>query len=119
MSALARANGWRGFDGVGDRVVRDPQWDGPDVVTGWRYRCDGLPTLFGCGNEVVVRRRWTTVGPKKDGWLVCYGLEPKTLDTRFDDPNGWMDDEDVVLTFCPRCAAVVKKQSAERSGGRV
>lgn len=105
MSDLARRNGWRGFD-IGERV------DG-----GWLYKCDGLPTLMGCGAEVVVSRRWARVGVKKSGWLVCYGREPKTPDTPFDDPDGWVDDVDVVLTFCPRCADVVRAQDERRKAG--
>src|SRR5690606_22553684 len=57
MSDLARANGWRGFDNIAERV------DG-----GWRYRCDGMPTLRGCGAEVTVTRRLTRVGLKSTGW---------------------------------------------------
>lgn len=94
MSELARANGWRGFDGIGERT------DG-----GYLYRCDGMPTCMGCGEEIIVTRRWCRVGEKKSGWLVCYGLnEDGTPDT------------DVVLTFGPMCAAVVRAQ--QRGEGR-
>ncbi len=85
MRVLARANGWRGFDGIGDRV------DG-----GYEYWCDGMPSYFGCPESVTVTRRFARVGVKKTGWLVCYGLD--------DDGT---PDLDVVLTFCPRCAAAV------------
>lgn len=88
MSAEARANGWRGFDGIGERVSG-----------GYEYRCDGMPSLMGCGADVTVPRRWERVGTKKSGWLVCYGLN--------DDAT---PDLDVVLTFCPRCANVVAAQ---------
>ena len=91
MTELARANRWRGFDGIGDRT------DG-----GYEYRCDGMPSPMGCGASVVVTRRFTRVGVKKTGWLVCYGRE--------DDGT---DDVDVVLTFCPSCAVVVMRQERE------
>ena len=93
MSAEARANGWRGFDGIGERVRG-----------GYEYRCDGMPSLMGCGADVTVPRRWERVGTKKSGWLVCYGLN--------DDAT---PDLDVVLTFCPRCANVV---AAQKPGGQ-
>jgi hypothetical protein len=100
MSRLARRNGWRGFDGIGERVD-----------CGWRYDCDGMPSPFGCGETVTVPRRWTKVGTKRaSGWLVCYGLEPKTPQTRFDDRSGWVEDHDIVLTYGPACAEVVRKQ---------
>lgn len=85
MSAEARKNGWRGFDGIGQREKG-----------GYLYRCDGMPSPVGCGSEVIVPRRLTRVGMKATGWLVCYGM---------DDDNS--DDKDVVLTFCPQCAVVV------------
>lgn len=88
MTAEARANGWRGFDGIGQRTEG-----------GYLYRCDGMPSQFGCGGEVVVPRRFARVGKKSTGWLVCYG-------TDFDGT----EDKDVVLTFCPRCTAVVEAQ---------
>lgn len=91
MSDLARKNGWRGFDGIGEKV------DG-----GWLYRCDGMPRVFGCGQDVVITRKYARVGTKSTGWLVTYGLN--------DDGS---DDLDVVLTFCPSCAAVVKEQEAK------
>ena len=98
MSALARSNGWRGFDSAGEKVPG-----------GWEYTCDGMPHPMGCGGSATVPRRWTRVGDKKSGWLVCYGQE--TLDhTGGDDGKG--NDLDVVLTFCPSCAAVVKEQEA-------
>lgn len=94
----ARANGWAGFDNLGLRVPG-----------GWQFDCAGMPTLMGCGGQVTVPRRWTRVGVKKSGWLVCYGLEPKPgSEGRFDVPDDWEEDHDVVLTFCPRCAAVVQ-----------
>lgn len=99
MSAEARANGWRGFDGIGDRI------DG-----GWLYRCDGMPSNWGCGAEVTVHRRFARVGVKSTGWLVCYGREypPDSGD------DGKGNDLDVVLTFCPTCRAVVEQQEADR-----
>lgn len=94
MSAEARANGWRGFEGIGERVKG-----------GYEYRCDGMPSLMGCGSDITVTRRWDRAGVKKSGWLVCYGLnEDDTPDT------------DVVLTFCPRCAQVVMKQQPADRG---
>jgi hypothetical protein len=102
MSASSRRNGWVGFD-VAERVHG-----------GWRYRCDGMPSMFGCGGEIVVARRWAKVGAKKaSGWLVCYGLEPKPgAPGRFDDPGQWQEDHDVVLTFCPSCRVVVEARAA-------
>jgi len=91
-AATARANGWRGFDGIGERV------DG-----GYLYGCDGMPTQMGCGAQVIVPRRLARVGKKSTGWLVCYGQD-------FDGT----DIKDVVLTFCPRCALVVHAQEAKR-----
>lgn len=94
MSALARANGWRGFDGIGERVPG-----------GYEYQCDGMPTLMGCPQSITITRRWTTVGAKKSRWLVCYGLDDDGPDT------------DVVLTFCPTCAAVVNAHQQRDEGG--
>lgn len=91
MSALARSNGWRGFDGIGRKV------DG-----GWEFDCDGMPTMMGCGASTIVTRRWVRVGTKSTGWLVCYGK----------DEDHRTDDADVVLTFCPECAAIVREQDA-------
>lgn len=85
MSELARKNGWRGFDGLGERVKG-----------GYEYRCDGMPGPMGCGESVTVSRAWTTVGIKKSSWCVCYG---ENEDGSF--------DVDVVLTFCPPCAQYV------------
>ena len=90
MSVLARENGRRGFDGIGERTVG-----------GYEYRCDGMPSYFGCPESVTVTRRFARVGVKKTGWLVCYGLD--------DDGT---PDADVVLTFCPRCAGVVTAQQS-------
>jgi hypothetical protein len=104
VSALARRNGWRGFDGIGTKVERGEHGN-PPTRGGWRYYCDGMPTLMGCGSEVVVTRRFTKVGKKATGWLVCYGRD---LPEDSDDGKG--NDLDVVLTFCPRCAAVVLEQ---------
>lgn len=88
MSELARINGWTGFDGIGNKVPG-----------GWEFDCDGMSSLMGCPEDVTVSRRWTTVGTKKSGWLVTYGLD-----------DGGADDLDVVLTFGPQCAAVVRAQ---------
>jgi len=96
-----------GFSGLGDRVSG-----------GYQYICDGMPTLMGCGQIVTVPRRWTRVGYKKSGWLVIYGLEPKPEfgnRAHFDEPDQWQPDPDTVLTFCSRCAAVVKEQN-DRKG---
>lgn len=99
MTTLAQDNGWRGFDSAGTKVPG-----------GWQYDCDGMPTLRGCGAQVKVTRQWTRTGTKKSGWVVMYGLEPDTDDAPFDDPSQWHADHDVVLTFCPRCAEVVRGQ---------
>lgn len=99
MSAEARSNGWRGFDGIGEKV------DG-----GWLYRCDGMPSMSGCGEQITVPRRFARVGTKSTGWLVTYGqCFPEEAG---DDKHG--NDLDVVLTFCPSCAAVVKEQDELR-----
>jgi hypothetical protein len=95
MSALARRNGWRGFDNIAEKV------DG-----GWLYRCDGMPSMMGCGAEVVITRKFARVGVKSTGWLVCCGRE--FGDDPGDDGKG--NDLDVVLTFCPSCRAVVESQ---------
>jgi hypothetical protein len=100
MSGEARRNGWRGFDGIGEKVEG-----------GWLYRCDGMPSLRGCGGEIVVTSRYARVGTKSTGWLVTYG---KCFpDEQADDKHG--NDLDVVLTFCPSCAAVVAEQERAAS----
>lgn len=91
MSELARQNGWRGFEGIGQKEKG-----------GYLYYCDGMPSLRGCGQEVVVSRRFARVGKKSTGWLVCYGID-------FDGT----EDLDVVLTFCPGCTAVVEAKAKE------
>ncbi len=75
MSELAHANGWRGFDGIGERTEG-----------GYEYICDGMPSPMGCGESIVVTR----VEVKKSGWFVCYGQN--------DDGT---PDRDVALTFLP------------------
>lgn len=111
MSAEARANGWNGFEGIGEKVERGG-FGHPPKTSGWLYRCDGMPWPAGCGQDIIVTRRWTRVGKKKSGWLVCYGLEPNTPDAPFDDLSQWHEDHDVVLTFCPDCTKVVEAQYA-------
>lgn len=98
MSDVARANGWRGFDGIGERVEG-----------GWLYRCDGMPTPMGCGGEIVVNRRWSRPGVKSTGWLVCYG----SYDPGAPGDDGKGHDLDVVLTFCPPCRAHVETFEAK------
>lgn len=95
----ARSLGWTGFDNLGTRVPG-----------GTAYDCDGMPTQMGCGEQITVSRPWSRVGKKKSGWLVTYGLEPNTPDAPFDDRSQFHEDHDVVLKFCPRCAAVVEEQ---------
>ena len=85
MSEVARANGWRGFEGMGLKVPG-----------GYEYRCDGMPSPMGCGESMTTTRELARVGIKKSGWFVCYGL----------DEDG-EPDRDVVLTFCPRCTQMV------------
>jgi hypothetical protein len=97
VSDLARKNGWAGFRGIGEKVEG-----------GWLYRCDGMPSMFGCPQDVVVTRRFSRVGEKSTGWLVTYGRT--SPDEPSDDNHG--NDLDVVLTFCPSCAAIVKAQEA-------
>jgi hypothetical protein len=106
MSGQARANGWRGFDGIGEKV--DRVIGVKDSKSGWLYRCDGMPRLSGCGAEAVVSRRFARPGTKSTGWLVTYGKS--FPDEKGDDEHG--NDLDVVLTFCPECAATVRAQDA-------
>ena len=79
--------------------------DFSDIATrvhgGYMYMCDGMPSLAGCGNDVVVPRMWSKTGTKSSGWLVIHA----------EDPDGTQHD-DIVLTFCPSCAAVVREQLA-------
>lgn len=106
VTALARSNGWRGFDGIGTKVER--VMGVKDSKGGWWYQCDGMPTMRGCGSEIVVPRRFDRVGTKSTGWLVTYG---RCLpDEEADDKDG--NDLDVVLTFCPSCAAHVREFEA-------
>lgn len=102
MSAEARRNGWTGFD-IGDRVEG-----------GWLYRCDGMPYPGGCSEQVMVSRRWSKVGKKKSGWLVCYGLEAKDGSKPYSDPDNLYEDHDIVLTFGPQCAPIVEAQDKAR-----
>lgn len=112
MTALARINGWRGFDGIGERVKRGEFGNSP-ARGGWLYRCDGMPRMSGCGEELVVTRRLSKVGLKSTGWLVMYGgCFP---DEKADDDQG--NDLDVVLTYCPSCTVVVRQQLSEVSRG--
>lgn len=112
MSEEARRNGWHGFDNIGEKVERGGFGHGPERG-GWLYRCDGMPTLRGCPAEWIVTRRLTRVGTKSTGWLVTYG---KCFpDETADDNHG--NDLDVVLTFCPECAAVVRAQDAATPAG--
>ncbi|MFF7293198.1 hypothetical protein ACFY9N_11770 [Microbacterium sp. NPDC008134] len=92
MSELARKNGWHGFDSIGDKVPG-----------GYEYLCDGMPTSFGCGETLTITRKLARVGQKRSGWLVMYGAEENDR-----------DDVDVVLTFCPECAKVVRAQQEKR-----
>lgn len=114
---VAADDGWHGFDGIGEKVEKGSFGYGPKRG-GWLYRCDGMPTLLGCGAEVIVPRRWSRVGKKKgSGWLAVYGLEPKPgAEGWFDRPEDWQEDHDVVLTFCPSCAAVVTEQMKRKAG---
>lgn len=95
MSDEAAMNGWDGFNSIGERVPG-----------GYSYRCDGMPSPMGCPAEVVVKRRLAQIGTKASGWLVTYG--------RCDDgdpgDDGKGNDLDIVLTFCPVCAEVVRSQ---------
>lgn len=111
MSAEARRNGWNGFDGIGEKVDKG-EFGQPPARGGWLYRCDGMPSMFGCGAEMITPVRLKRVGVKKSGWLVCYGLEPDSMDAPFSDRSRWHDDHDVVLTFCPSCRKVVEEQNA-------
>jgi hypothetical protein len=101
MSELARKNGWRGFENAG-AVEHIPG-------EGYEYVCDGMPTMMGCGSRIIVRRKWTTVGKKKDGWTVMFGLDSIDGSKPMDDPSNQVEDEDVVLVFCPRCTATMKE----------
>lgn len=114
MSALARRNGWRGFDGIGEKVERGEFGHGPQRG-GWQYYCDGMPGPMGCGESIVVPRRWARVGAKSTGWLVIYGLEAIDPKKPYDDLGNLYEDHDVVLTYCPSCAAVVREQTAAKA----
>lgn len=106
MGEVARANGWDGFRSFGTRVEGH----------GWEFRCDGMPTMMGCGASVYVTRRWAKVGVKSSGWLVTYGMEPKPEfgeDAPIDEPEKWQDDHDVVLAYCPTCRVEVERQQEE------
>lgn len=95
MSELARRNGWRGFDSL------DPD----EVDGGWEYQCEAIGPWGPSGCEpsghVTVNRKWTTVGKKKNGFVVCYGVNDA------DDPgdDGQGHDLDVVLVLCHKHAA--------------
>jgi hypothetical protein len=100
MTALARQNGWDGFETAGTKVSG-----------GYEYVCDGKPGGLGCGNTIKTTRRYSVVGRKKtSGWLVCYGL--CFPDEKADDEYG--HDLDVVLAFCPSCAAIVLEQEKSK-----
>lgn len=103
MTALARRNGWQGFDTAGS-VQRVPG--------GYEYACDGMPHPMGCGDRITVSRKWSKVGTKKSGWLVTYGA--CFPDETADDDKG--NDLDVVLAFCPTCAEVVRSQVVSPPG---
>lgn len=113
MSATPRRNGWRGLDGIGERVHHE---FGQKGNGGWMFRCDGMPTQMGCGSQITVPRRWSTVGKKKSGWVVMYGLEPNTSTSDMADPSQCHDDHDVVLCFCPTCAAHVAAHALSSEG---
>ena len=103
MNQAARDNGWLGFDSLGERVHG-----------GWLYRCDGQPTMMGCGAEKQTSRKLTRTGVKKDGWTVVYGKEPKEgTEGHVDKPDEWEEDHDVVLIFCPSCTLIVAEQEAK------
>jgi len=71
----------------------------PKVPGGWLYRCDGMPTMRGCGEETIVSRKYLRTGLKSTGWLVCNGQN--------DDGS---DDLEVALVFCPSCTLIVLEQ---------
>jgi len=93
---------WNGFKGVGEKT------DG-----GWLYRCDGMPTVMGCGAQVTITVPYARVGKKSTGWLVTYGLADPESTTNADSKG---NDLDVVLVFCPSCAKVVEEQDKRRGG---
>lgn len=71
----------------------------------WVTRCDGMPSMFGCGSEIVTPtpyRGHPSGKPKRSGWLVCYG----------EDDDG-SDDHRIVLAFCPRCAEVMRRRKSD------
>jgi hypothetical protein len=82
-----------GFEGIGERVTTDDGYK----RGGWRYQCDGMPSLAGCHSEIVVPRRYVRFGIKPSGWWVTWG-----------EDEDWKPDKDLVLTFCPRCTAIIR-----------
>lgn len=94
MSALARRNGWRGFDGIGEKFDR-----------GTEYRCEGAGFGADCEGTTFRTKPWTTVGKKRGGWVVLYGAN--------DDST---DDHDVVLVLCPIHARPAAQPDAEGGG---
>lgn len=63
--------------------------------------CDGMPTHYGCSEQVKPTRKWTVEGMKKSGWLVTHSV---------DDLKGTPSVPLFPLHFCPSCAQIVLKQ---------
>jgi len=67
--------------------------------------CEGYPHQWGCLNEIKRgRTNWSTVGMKRNGWLVT----PATEDTW-----GTVSVPLWLCFFCPSCAVIVLSQMAE------
>lgn len=94
MSATARRNGWRGFEGIGQKL---------DLGT--EYTCEGAGFGADCEGSTFRTKPWTTVGKKHGGWVVLYGVD--------DDGT---DDTDVVLVLC-RIHAHPRRLGDSATGG--
>lgn len=65
-------------------------------------QCDGMPSMRGCGETILLRRAFTKPGKKGSGWYVTWSL---------DDHNKPIEP---LLHFCPSCAVTVQRQEASQ-----
>ena len=77
--------------------LNSERWNGR-----WTTRCDGMPTMLGCGEEIETSVPYSRPSEKlkPSGWLICYGK----------DWDG-TSDRKIVLAFCPSCAEHVLRCS--------